>query len=258
MFHRLHHGSTFSIVAYACSLMATMGQPVVAQSGDSTPKEPLIHATGTGRVQHVPDYVDVSVGVEVIEASASAAQAGAETVMKATVAAIRGMKLADEELQTGSVQLSPRYERNHRDEAPAKVIGYTGAITLNIRTSDLESPARIIDAALKSGCNRVQSVDFGIKELLAAREEAIKLATKAAKRKAEVMAEALDMKLTRVANASTQSINNFWSGSNRLGNMAQVASDGGGGDGGDGSAMVPGKVEVLVDVSISFVAAPRS
>jgi len=256
MFHQPHFSTFMGSIAVALACISGMTPVASAQSVDVASKEPMVHASGTGRVQRVPDYVDVSIGIEVIESTASAAQSGAESVMKATVAAIRAMKLANEELQTGSVDLSPRYERSPGDGTPAKVIGYTGSISLNIRTTNLESPAGIIDVALKSGCNRVNHVSFGIKELLSAREEAITLATKAAKRKAEVMAGALDMKLTRVVNASTSAVNHgWWGGSNRLGNLAQVATGNAGGDGGEGSAVVPGKIEVMAEVTITFAAA---
>lgn len=237
---------------------AVMAASVKAQSTDATPKEPLIEATGTGKVQRVPDRVDISVGVEVIEATASSAQAAADKVMKDAVAAIRELKLTGEELATGSVELNPRYERRDDSERPAKIIGYTGSISLTIRTSTLEAPAVVIDAALKAGCNRIHYVNFTLKELLEAREEAIRLATKAAKRKAEVMAEALDLRIARVTKANTSNVSWGWWGANRYsGNMAQVATGNSGGDGGDGAALVPGKIDVTADVSISFVAAAK-
>lgn len=258
MFQQPRYSKIHTVITLAI-LLTSGTATATAQSADATQKEPLIESTGTGRVQRAPDRVDISVGVEVAEETASAAQAAAEKVMKAAVAAIRELKLAGEELQTGSVELSPRYERVGSSQTPTRIIGYTGSISLTVRTTDLESPASVIDAALKAGCNRIHYVNFSLKELLEAREEAIKLATRAAKRKAEVMAEALDMKLVRVARANTSSVQHGWWGANRFSNsnMAQVATGNDGGDGGDGSALVPGQIEVTVDVSVSFVAAAR-
>lgn len=259
MFRKYPSFKPSCIVAVAITLNALLAAPTLAQSADAQPKEPILHSTGSSRVQRTPDRVDISFGVEAIETTALAAQASAEKVMKATVAAIRAMKLADGELQTGSVELSPRYERRTGyEETPAKIIGYTGSITLSVRTSNLESPAQVIDAALQAGCNRVNHVSFTLKELLEAREEAIKLATKAAKRKAEVMAEALDLKLERVSHANTTSNQGGWS--NQMGNWAQLnaantRADGGGADGGE--VVVPGKIDVTAEVSISFVASPK-
>ena len=259
MFRKNQSIKPFCIAATAIAFSTLMPSTVRAQSVDSASKEPLLHSTGSGLVQRVPTRVDISLGVEAIETTALAAQASAEKTMKATVAAIRALKLADGELQTGSVELSPRYERRTGyEETPAKIIGYTGSITLSVRTSNLESPAQVIDAALQAGCNRVNHVSFTLKELLEAREEAIKLATKAAKRKAEVMAEALGLKLERVSHATTTSNEGGWS--NRIGNWAQLnaantRADGGVADGGE--VVVPGKIDVTAEVSVSFVAAPK-
>src|SRR5262249_47431554 len=98
-------------------------------------------------------------------------------------------------------------------------------------------------------------VQFGIKEALAAREEAVKLATQAAKRKAEVMADALGLKLKRVVNASTSS--SFYGasyGGNRM--TAQVAGNlaSGGGQSEQGDAIEPGKIEVWAQANVSFTA----
>lgn len=257
MFRRQQHASTIRLVAIASAFAMSTSSISMAQSSETPPKEPIIESTGTGRVQRAPDRVDISVGVEVAEETASAAHASSERIMKAAVAAIRELKLAGEELQTGSVELSPRYERVGSSQTPTRIIGYTGSISLTVRTTHLEAPAGVIDAALKAGCNRVNYVSFTLKELLEAREEAIKLATRAAKRKAEVMADALDMKLVRVARANTSNVNQGWWGANRFSNMAQVATGNNGGDGGDGSALVPGQIEVTAEVSVSFVAAAK-
>ncbi len=255
---RKHSIITSYGMVFAFVMSAFMTASVSAQSADNPPREPLIESTGSGRVQRAPDRVDISMGIEVAEETASAAQASAEKVMKESVTAIRGLKLPGEELQTGSVELSPRYERVGSSQTPTRIIGYTGSISLTIRTTNLEAPAGVIDAALKAGCNRIHYVSFSLKEMLEAREEAIKLATKAAKRKAEVMAEALEMKLVRVAKANTSSVNQGWWGANRFSNSNAVQVATGNDDGGgDGGALVPGKIEVTAEVSVSFVASPK-
>lgn len=234
-----------------CSvLLASMG--AVAQGPDGAkPKETTLTATGTARVERAPDYVDVMVGCVVISKTAGEAHAGASKTMDAALAAVRRLSLANEDLQTGSVDLSPRYERrDHWDEVPPKIIAYQATITLRVRTSDLKVVPRIVDEALGAGCNQVEYVQFGIKEAIAAREEAVKLATQAAKRKAAVMAEALDLKLTRVVEASTSSREGGWYGGNRVSQMSNVA--GAQAEGGGEAGVVPGKIEVWADATVVF------
>jgi uncharacterized protein len=221
------------------------------------PKETTVVATGSARVERAPDYVDVMVGCVALDKTAGAAHAAATKAMDAAITAIKGLKLEGEELQTGSVDLMPRYERRDRsnEDEPPRIIGYSASITLRVRTGDLKSVARVIDAALAAGCNRVDYVQFGIKEAIAAREEAVKLATQAAKRKAVVMAEALELRLTRVVQATTSS-QQGWYGGNRISQMANAAMDAPA-QGGSADAVVPGKIEVWADATVTFGAEGR-
>ena len=246
-----------SILTLLLTLVPSVAQP--APFDDESPasrKETSIFSTGTARVTRTPDFVDVTIGVAADEKTALAAQTSAVKIMEATTAAIRAMNLDGMELQTGSVQLSPRYDRRPSDESESRLIGYTAAITLRVRTKDLHSPANVIDAALAAGCNRVESVEFGLTAAIEAREEAVKLATKAAKRKALVMADALDLKIKRVVNASTSSgYWGGWYGGNRYANQAisQMASSGDSSGGPeDKSPLVPGKIEIWAEASVTF------
>lgn len=216
----------------------------------------VVYSSGTARVYRTPDYVDIGVGVVAQEPTASAAQASANAIMEKAIAAIKGLKLDGSELQTGSVNLNARYEeRNYNPNEIPKIIGYRAEITMRIRTTDLKSVARVIDAGLAAGLNQVEYVQFAIKDALEAREEAIKLASKAAKRKAGVLADSLDLKLGRVLSANSQAQQTgWWRGSNYTSNLA-VQTSGAAPRGGDAeSPVVPGSIEVVVDVSLEFEA----
>jgi uncharacterized protein YggE len=243
-----------AVLLVASTTFAAAQQPAPTQ-----PKEPVISVNGTARVERTPDYVDVAVGVVADEKTASEAQGAANHTMESAIAAIKALSLPEQDLQTGSVELSPRYEQHQNYNEIPKVIGYQAVITIRVRTSDLKSPSKIIDAALGAGCNRVDYVSFGIKEALAAREEAIKLATQAAQRKAKVLAEALEMRLVRVETASTTSQMGGWYGgyryaSNMMAQSASVEPSQPSGD--DQSPVVPGKVEIWADANVSFIATP--
>jgi uncharacterized protein len=247
---RDHFPSALLILASSiCAPAVSAQNPAPAAA-----EQAKIHASGSGHVERAPDYVDVVIGIEAQENSANTAQEKAQSTMKAAIEALRKLSLADEELKSGTVDLSPRYAGaapgRVQAEDPNKIVGYTATMTLRVRTSDLKSPARVIDAALSAGANRVGSVSFGIKEAIEAREEAITLATKAAKRKAEVMANALEVKLGRVLDASATD-SRPWESANRFGNVAKMSQEGGA----DGDAVVPGKIEIWADVSLTFAIA---
>jgi uncharacterized protein YggE len=238
-------------VARLAACVAALASSVCASVQTAQgPVEPTIAVNGTGRVERTPDYVEVMLGVDVLDPVAATAQGSAEKAMGAVVAAVRALSLDGVELRPGTVELRPQYGDAQRDELP-RIIGHRASMSLLVRTADLSSPARVIDAAMKTGATRVDSVEFGIREALEAREEAIRLASKAAKRKAAVLAESLDVKLGRIVSAGT-SAGVYPLASNRYSNMqAQMASPRGGGEEGEG-AIVPGKVEVWAVVNVTY------
>lgn len=232
-----------------------VASPALAQAPGADLR-PRIFATGTARVERDPEYVDIVVGIEAQDKTASVAQEQARRIMAATIEAIRKLSLADEDLKSGTIELSPRYGHvSHSgsksgDEDPMRIVGYTASMNLRVRTSDLTAPAKVIDAALASGANRIGSVSFGIKDAIEAREEAIALATKAAMRKGEVIATALGVTLGKVIEASASDAQP-WAMDNRAMNYAKVEGGSGGGD-----IVVPGKIEIRADVNVTFTIAP--
>lgn len=89
-----------------------------------------------------------------------------------------------------------------------------------------------------------------MKDVLEAREEALRAATKAAKRKAHVMADALDRTLGRVISiVETTQNNKPWYGA-RMAQM-NISMERGGGSDADAS-IEPGMIEIVVDVSLTL------
>jgi uncharacterized protein YggE len=235
--------TAFTLTSFPSTIMAQEARVVAAQEPGT------LTSTGTAKVQRAPDFLQIVCGVSLDGKTASEAQANAATTLANAVKAMKELKLGEEYLQTDRVQLTPLYKRDAQYDTTREVIGYRATISVIIRTSDLDASPRIIDAALSAGCNTIDSLEFGIKEALAAREEAMVLATKAAKRKAEVLAGALEVKLGRVKHTETTSPNSW--GSNRFSNMAQsVSRDSGPSENQD--AFNPGMVEVWATVNITY------
>jgi uncharacterized protein YggE len=229
-------------------------------TGTAENKDTALNVNGTARVERTPDYVDISVGVSILSKTASDAQSEANKTMDAAIKAIRALNLPDLDLQTGTVQLSPRYDEyrpNANDPEIRRIVGYSADIMFRARTSDLKAVPRTIDAALTAGCNRVDYVSFGLREAISAREEAIKLAVQAARRKAEVLAEALGLQIVSITTATSTSQMGGWN-PYRYNQMAQMSNrtESSGGSG-DQEPVVPGKVEVWADASITFTARPK-
>lgn len=221
----------------------------------SESKAGQVIAQGTARVSRTPDYVDIVVGVETSGNTAGEAQTDCSTRMEKVIAALKAMNLSGIELKTGAIELRPRYNDRevYNNGETRKVLGYVGVNTLRVRTTDLKAVARVIDASLTQGANRVDSVNFAIREALQAREEALKLATQAAKRKAGVMAEALGQGLGRVVIISESSRETGWNRTAQYANSMKSEQGQAGED-----SVEAGTIDISVDVSITFELSEKS
>ncbi len=232
------------------ALVHAQGAPHATLAASATAsQETTLSVSATGRVERAPDYLDVIIAVVQYDPSATKAQAGAEASMAKAIVAVRALNLKDLDLKTGTVALSPRYEPQNRYDEARTIVGYQATISLRVRTTDLDTASEIIDAGLTNGANQVEGVSFGIKEALEAREEAMRLAGKAAKRKAQTLAESLDLKLGRVVTASENS-NQSWYPVNRMLNSVQAGPANSGAD----EAVIPGKIEITVEVNVTYAA----
>lgn len=224
-------------------------------------KPTTISTNGTARVYRTPDYLDVSIGVALSATTAGEAQKNASTAMEQSMAAIKALNLEGMELQTGDVRLEPRYD--DRPGVPydmREIIGYVATMSVRVRTEDIKAAAKIIDAGLAAGANRVEYVNFGVHAALEAREEAIRLAAQAAKRKAGVLAESLDLRVTRVESAnSNASVYGMWGGRNYSNLLAQNSSSReGAGASEEGDPVAPGKIEIYAEVSVTYEAVQKN
>jgi uncharacterized protein YggE len=85
-------------------------------------------------------------------------------------------------------------------------VAYNAANTISVRLQNLPLVGPVIDAGLKAGANQLEGVQFGLRNDLPARQEALKHAVEEARGKAQTMAEALHVNLGEVLEASEAGI----------------------------------------------------
>jgi uncharacterized protein len=109
-----------------------------------------------------------------------------------------------------------------------------------------------IDAGLKAGGNQVEGVQFGLRNDLPSREEAIKQAVQEARSKAQAMADALRVNLVEVLEASEAGISVVPFAEAGFAPRLAVAAAA------DTSTPVsPGQIQVNANVTIRFRIAPK-
>jgi uncharacterized protein YggE len=170
--------------------------PAAAQSpAPGTASEHTINVTGTGTVTVKPDVADVTVGVTVQRDEAGAAAQDAAKVMDAVVKALKGLGIADDDIQTTSLTLSPVYDY---DSNPAKLTGYQASNQVTVTVRDITKTGPVIDAATGAGATDVNNVTFRLDDETAAEAQAREQAVKAARAEADTIAEAAGVSITGV------------------------------------------------------------
>lgn len=125
-------------------------------TGDPTKR--LITAQGTGTVTGTPDVLTITIGVQTTSASAQTAIADNNQRATDTIALIKAAGVADADLQTSQLSISPNYNDQNT------ITGYQVSNMLTATLRDIGGAGGLIDAVAKAAGDavRVQQLDFSI------------------------------------------------------------------------------------------------
>ncbi|MGH7778455.1 MAG: SIMPL domain-containing protein [Candidatus Binataceae bacterium] len=192
-----------SLLAFAMVLpIAALAAPMEPAVGNEQSARTILVA-GSGEVSVPPDDAIMDFAIETrAQTAADAAKRNAELATK-VIAALKA-RLADKgRISTGGYSLNPDY-RQHQGEGTATIVGYTAQNSIHVETGALDLAGPLIDSAIAAGANRVNYLNFTVKNNVKARSQAIAAAAHDAQAQAQALAAALGVKLVRVIRASTE------------------------------------------------------
>jgi uncharacterized protein YggE len=158
-----------------------------------------ISVSGTGRVKAEPDIANVSVGVTTQGKDAGEASRKNASAMDAVIKALLDMGIAESDIQTTSLSLSPTYDW---DDNPPNIVGWQASNMVNITVRDIESVGDVVDAATKAGATNVNGISFRVEDPTQAEAEARAAAVAAAESKAKQLAVAAGVNIVEVLTIS--------------------------------------------------------
>lgn len=191
--------------AILCTLPAGAQMPVPPDDARHYEPIPSITVSGSGEVRVAPDQASVQLGVVAQKENAGAAQQEASRIAQGILDAVAGLDVPREAVQTSQLVLTPVYEQGGpRQQVPTepRIIAYRASNVVSVRLDDLEKIGPVIDAGIDAGANQVQGVHFQLEDDREAREEAMRRAVREARGKAAAMADALEVSLGPVLDAS--------------------------------------------------------
>lgn len=187
-----------TVVAVLAAVVATAAlmtaAPTDAQNGGEDGND--LSVTGSGEVEVEPDRVEVRLGVDVTRETAEAARSEAANRSGDIVAAIEDLGLSDDAVETTRFSIRPERSREPGTKERS-VTGYRAENTVVVTTEDVSLAPEIVDAAVRSGANDVDSVRYGLTDGARgeARDRAIRKAVKRAENEAASAAGELEVDL---------------------------------------------------------------
>lgn len=162
---------------------------------------PSINTTGEAVVSVAPDRARIDVGV--VTQAGTSQQAASQNAQKleATLARLRSLLGANADIKTVSYSLTPNYRYPQGGGEPT-ITGYTATNIVRVTLDDLTKVGSVIDTATQAGANRIQSLQFTVKDEQAVQTQALREAAQKARRKADALAGAIGVRIVRVLNLS--------------------------------------------------------
>jgi uncharacterized protein YggE len=176
--------------------VALLAAAAAAQEHHYMPVNPTVTASAEAIVSAEPDQAEIDIGV--VTEARTAADAAKQNAAKlaAVLTDVKKILKAGDQTKTVSYSVSPTY-RYPKDAKP-EITGYTATNVVQVKTAAIQEVGKLIDAATQAGANRIQRLVFTLKDVDAAQRDALRSATVKAKAKAEEMARALGLKISRV------------------------------------------------------------
>ncbi|MEU8618345.1 SIMPL domain-containing protein [Streptomyces sp. NPDC048623] len=237
-------GAALGGVLFGAAAPATAAAPgAVAPPAAVRAAEPgTVTVTGSGRAAAAPDLAVISVAVEAGRKTAKEAMGAQNTASKALVAALHAQGVADRDIRTENLSLTPVYTQTAGGES--KVTGYQAGQIFSVKVRDIDRTGQVIGAAndATGDAGRVNGVVFDVSDPTALRATAREAAHRDAHDKAAQHAELSGRRLGRLVSLTEgESVR-----------PAQGAAPAASADGGASVPLAPGEIEEHVTVTAVY------
>lgn len=233
---------TVHILTLVCALFLMSCSAAFAAPQQETPR-PTLSVDGQGTGTAAPDMATVTIGVTTQGKDAAKAQNDNAWVSNQIQAAVRGLGIAEKDIQTRNYSFYPNYstDKDRRNE----VTGYTVNNSVIVVVRDIKLTGKVIDAALNNGANEINSLDFSASDTKAVRKVALLNAIQDARDKADIIAKGLGKRIVGIQNVSesTGYIETRRFGGNMLMAVAKDAA----------TPIAPGSLSLTANVHIDFI-----
>jgi len=214
-------GALGALIVAVAVLALRPGTVAGAPATDTTPAQHTITVSGSGKVTIVPDVARINLGVTINKSTVKAAREAGAQAMTDIIAAVRSLGVAEADIQTTNISLSPQYGTG---TAP-KIVGYQISEQIMVTVRDLDKAGDVVDAAAGKGANTVNGISFESGDPVKAQNDARAAAVAAARISAQAMAAAGNVSLGGVISITDASPSfPVWYGGARGGAISDLST----------------------------------
>jgi uncharacterized protein YggE len=181
-------------------LVLVLASPVAGQQAPP-PAPPVIVTTGEAVVKQAPDRAWVTIAAESRARTAQEAQRLNTDAMTAVVEKIKASGIAAEAIQTTGYNLQPEFDYANGKQT---LRGYVARNQIQVRVDVLVKAGDVIAAAVATGATNVSGVRFDLKERATVEREALRLAVRDARGRAEAAVSGAGVTIDRVLRIEEQ------------------------------------------------------
>jgi uncharacterized protein YggE len=226
------------------ALTAVLAVAHATQASEAPRRE--ITTSGQTVLQVVPDEVVVGAGVETFHVLLDRAKQDNDAQSERLLKAVKSLGIDEGDIQTDVLYVDLEYKV--RDDPGKGIEGYHARRSYSIVLRDTRRLEALVDAILKNGGNRLAGLQFRTSKLRSHRDEARRLAIRAAREKADSLAGELGAKVGAPLSIQEESTEGWWPGYPNTSNVGRVVE---GPDGG-GETLPSGRIAVRAGVKVSF------
>ncbi|MBC2668959.1 SIMPL domain-containing protein [Novosphingobium piscinae] len=196
------------VAALAALPGAALAQAAPRPPASAAPAPTVLSLSAEGRVSRAPDVATFSAGVVSQGITATEALRANAADMTRVIAALKKAGVADKDIQTSNLSLSPVYQpqRNLPDgtmePAQPRIIGYQANNAVSVRHRNLADLGKVIDALVSAGANQVNGPGFEVDDPDPAQDAARTAAMAKARARAELYARAAGLRVGRIVSIS--------------------------------------------------------
>ena len=179
-------------------VLLSLAVPVAAQQA---PAPAVIVTMGEGVVKQAPDRAWVSIAAESRARTAQDAQRLNTDAMTAVVEKIKASGIAADAIQTTGYNLQPEFDYANGKQT---LRGYVARNQVQVRVDAQAKTGEVIAAAVGTGATNVSGVRFDLKDRDAVERQALSLAVRDARRRADAAASGASVQIDRVIRIEEQ------------------------------------------------------